>query len=116
MGWRGPAGKTCYRQIKAPPEEMHRTAFAAETRTKFLENAIGLQKNAPEAVGIFQIISSVFFIMIERDRFQRFVRFHSNLYFNSELAEVVHYLTIKIRDTLRLQHDDTLIPLCRDHP
>src|SRR5437763_8405847 len=108
-------GETCHCQIETAPEKMHRTAFAAETRTKFLKNTIGLQKDAPEAVGIFQIIRGMFLITIERDRFQHFVRLHSNLYFNRELAEVVHYLTIKIRDTLRLQHDHTLIALCRDN-
>src|SRR5436190_8291993 len=115
MRWRRPSGKARHRQIEAAPEKMHRTAFAAETRTKFLENTIGLQKHAPEAVGIFQIISGVFLIMIERDRFQRFIRLHSNLYFNPELSQVGHDLTIKIRDTLRLQRDHTLIALCRDN-
>ena len=115
MRWRRPPGKARHRQIEAAPEEMYRTAFAAEARTKFFENAICLQEHAPEAVGIFQIISSVFLIMIEGNRFQRFVRFHSNLYVNRELSQVVHYRTIKIRDTLRLQRDHTLIALCRDN-
>src|SRR6266550_1851581 len=115
MWWRRPSGETRHRQIETAPEKMHRTALAAETRTKFFENTICLQEHAPKAVGIFQIVSGVFLIMIERDRFQRFVRLHSNLYFNPELSQVGHDLTIKIRDTLRLQRDHTLIALCRDN-
>ena len=38
-------------EIEAAPEEMHRTAFAAEAGTKFFQDAIGLGENAPEAVG-----------------------------------------------------------------
>src|SRR5438067_1427787 len=115
MGWRPPSGKPRHRQIEAAPEEMYGTAFAAEARAKFFENAIYLQEHAPEAVGIFQIVSGVFLITIEGDRFQRFVWLHSNLYFNRQLSQLVHYLTIKIRDTLRLQRDHTLIALCRDN-
>src|SRR5436305_1845632 len=115
MRWRRPSGKARHRQIEAAPEEMYRTAFAAEARTKFFENAICLQEDAPEAVGIVQIISAVFLILIEGNRFQRFVRLHSNLYFNREFSEVVHYRTIKVRDTLRLQRNYTLIALCRDN-
>src|SRR5438046_2153313 len=102
MRRRGPAGKARYREIKAAPEKMHRTAFAAETRTKFLENPIGLQKHAPESIGIFRIVSRVFLIAIERDRFQRFVRLHSDLHFNCELSQLTHYLAVKTRDALWL--------------
>src|ERR1700748_1985288 len=115
MRWRRPSRKARYSQIKAAPEEMHRTAFAAEAGTKFFKNAICLQEYSPEAVGIVQIISGMFLILIERNSFQRFVRLHSNLYFHRELPQVVHYRTIKIRDTLRLQRDHTLIALCRDN-
>src|SRR4026209_1014155 len=115
MRWRGPSGKAGHRQIEAAPEEMHRTAFAAEAGTKFFENAICLQEHAPEAVRIFQIISGVLLILVEGNCFQRFVRLHSNLYLNGELSQVVHYRTIKMRDTLRLQRDHTLIAFCRDN-
>src|SRR5690242_19444532 len=112
MRWRRPSGKARYRQIEAAPEEMHRTAFPAEARTKLFENAICLQKHAPEAVGIVQIISGVILILIEGDRFQRFVRFHSNLYLNPEFSEIIHYRAIKTGAILRLQRDHTLIALC----
>src|SRR5437773_11237844 len=87
MRRRGPARKARYRKIEAAPEKMHRTAFAAETRTKLLENSIGLQKDAPEPIGVFRIVSRMFLIAVERDRFRRFVRFHPNLHFNAELSQ-----------------------------
>src|SRR5207247_468011 len=99
----GPAGKTRYREIEAAPEKMHRTALTAETRTKFLENSIGLQKHAPESIGIFRIVSRMFLVAVERDRFQRFVRFLPNLHFNAELSQFIHHLAIKICDALWLQ-------------
>src|SRR5437016_9685102 len=87
MRRRGPAGKAGYREIKATPEKMHRTALAAETRAKFLENPISLQKHTPEPIGVCRIVSRVFLIAVERDRFQRFVRPHSDLHFNCERSE-----------------------------
>src|SRR6266550_6392777 len=112
MRRRGPAGKTRHREIETAPEKMHRTAFAAETRTKFLENPISLQQHTPESIGVFRIVSRVFFIAIERDRFQRFVRPHSDLHFNCELSQFTHYLAVKTRDALWLQFDRALVALC----
>src|SRR5438132_13175935 len=112
MRWRRPSRNPRHRQIEAAPDQLHRTAFAAEARTKFFENAICLEEDAPEAVSIVQIISGVFLILIEGNRFQCFIRLHSNLDFKREFSEVVDYGTIKVRDTLRLQRNHTLIA-CR---
>src|SRR6266480_247864 len=102
MRRRGPPGKAGYREIEAAPKKMHRTALAAETRAKFLENPISLQKHTPEPIGVFRIVSCVFLIAVERDRFQRFVRPHSDLHFNCELSQFTHYLAVKTRDALWL--------------
>src|SRR5207247_9627467 len=102
MRQRGPAGKARYREIKAAPKKMLRTAITAEMRTKFLENPVGLQEHAPESTGVFRIVSRVFFIAIERDRFQRFVRQHSDLHFNCELSQFTHHLAVKTRDAFWL--------------
>src|SRR5437762_12097443 len=99
---RGPAGKAGYREIEADPERMHRTALAAETRAKFLEHPISLQKHTPEPIGVFRIVSCVFLIAVERDRFQRFVRPHSDLHLNGELSQFTHHLAVKTRDALWL--------------
>src|SRR5437016_9448438 len=102
MRWRRPAGKTCYRKIKAAPEKMHRTALTAKTRPKFFEKPISLQKHAPEPIGVFRIVRRVFFIAVERDRFQRFVRFHPDLHFNAEISQFIHHLAIETGDALWL--------------
>src|SRR6266403_4960684 len=111
MRRRGPPGKAGYRKIEAAPEKMHRTALAAETRTKFLENPISLQKHTPEPIGVFRIVSCVFLIAVERDRFQRFVRPHSDLHFNCELSQFTHHLAVKTRDALWLYSDRALVGL-----
>src|SRR5205814_9314158 len=102
MRRRGPAGNAGYREIEATPEKMHRTALAAKTRAKFLENPISLQKHTPEPIGVCRIVSRVFLIAVERDRFQRFVRPHSDLHFTCELAQVPHHLAVKTLDALWL--------------
>src|SRR5213595_3953100 len=102
MRRRRPAGKARYREIEAAPEKMHRAALAAETRTKFFENPISLQKHAPESIGVFRIVSRVFLIAVERDRFQRFVRPHSDLHFNCEPSQFTHHRAVKTRDALWL--------------
>src|SRR5437667_4244399 len=102
MRRRGPPGKARYREIEAAPEKMHRTALAAETRAKFLENPVSLQKHTPESIGVFRIVSRVFLIAVERDRFQRFVRRHPGLHLNGELSQFTHHLAVKTRDALWL--------------
>src|SRR5437763_13596369 len=102
MRRRGPAGKARYREIEAAPEKMHWTALAAKTRTKFLENPVSLQKHTPEPIGVFRIVSRVFLIAVERDRFQRFVRPHSDLPFTGELSQLPHYRAVQRRDALWL--------------
>src|SRR5437762_6563129 len=102
MRRRRPAGKARYCEIEATPEKMDRAALAAETRTKFLENPISLQKHAPEPIGVFRIVSRMFLIAVERDRFQSFVRPHSDLHFNAELSQFIHHLAIKTGDALWL--------------
>src|SRR5205085_3707528 len=57
MRRRRATGKARNREIEAAPEKMDRTAFTAETRTKFLENPISLQKHTPESIGVFRIVS-----------------------------------------------------------
>src|SRR5437763_13467715 len=108
----GPAGKARYREIEAAPEKMHRTALTAEMRTKFLENPISLQKHAPESIGVFRIVSRVFLIAVERDRFQRFVRPHPDLHFNAEFSQFTHHLAIESCHTLWLQYELALVALC----
>src|SRR5437868_14043039 len=98
MRRRGPAGKAGYREIEATPEKMHRTALAAETRAKFLENPISLQKHTPEPIGVCRIVSRMLLLALERDRLQHFVRPPSDTHFNYEIEQNTHNLAVKIRD------------------
>src|SRR5207237_3117333 len=59
MGRRGPAGKPGDRQIETAPEKMHRAAFTAKARAKFLKHAIRLGEHPPEPIGILGIIRSM---------------------------------------------------------
>src|SRR4029077_7872508 len=102
MRRRGPPGKAGYREIEAAPEKMHRTALAAERRATVLENPIRLQEHQPEPIGVFRIVSCAFLIAVERDRFQHFVRPHSDPHFNCELSQFTHHLAVKTRDALWL--------------
>ena len=56
MRRRRTSGKARDREIETAPEKMHRTAFAAEAGAKLFQDPIGLQKDAPEAVGIRGIV------------------------------------------------------------
>ncbi len=56
--------EACHCQIEASPEEMNGTGFANESRTKFLQYLVSLQKNAPEPVGILWIVGSVLVVFV----------------------------------------------------
>src|SRR6266446_8194249 len=71
---RWPPEETRHRQIKTAPEKMHGTALAAETRAKFLKDAITLHEHTPKSVRIFGVIRAMFFILFKRDRILYLVR------------------------------------------
>src|SRR5437762_8039438 len=96
MRRRWSSGETCHLQIKTAPEKMHRTAFATETRSKFLKYAIALYENAPEPVSIFGIIRAVLFILIERDRIFDLIRRSVDGYRQLEIAQCLHHGPIKL--------------------
>ena len=67
MRRRGTTGKAGDGEIETAPEEMHRTAFAAEAGAKFFQDAIGLEQDAPEAVGLCAIVGPMRLILFEGD-------------------------------------------------
>src|SRR6266403_962342 len=73
MRRRGPAGKTRDGKIWRAPEKMDRTAFPAEARSKFFEDAVGLDQNAPESIGIFRVVRAMLLVAIERNRIRNLV-------------------------------------------
>src|SRR6185437_689706 len=70
-----PAAEPAYRQVKAAPEEMHGTALAQEARTKFQKNAVDRHQNAPETVGIFGVVSSMYDVTLKGNRVGHFAGF-----------------------------------------
>src|SRR5437764_253884 len=62
-----PPGEPGQREIKTSPEEMHWTGLPNKARPEFLQNLIGRNQDAPEAVRIFRIVGSVDTIFIKRN-------------------------------------------------
>src|SRR5262249_44648704 len=87
MWRRWTARKTRHCQIKTAPEKMHGTAFATETRAKFLKHAIALHKDLPEPVGVLAIVRAVLFILIKRDRIFDLVRHHADLNWQFQIIQ-----------------------------
>src|SRR3989449_7031855 len=51
-----PPGKPGHRQIEAAPEEMNRAALPEKAGAKSPEHVVGLNQDAPEAVGVLGIV------------------------------------------------------------
>ena len=105
MWRRWSAGETRHRQIKATPEKVHWTAFAAETRPEFLKHAIALHEDAPEPAGVFAVIRVVFFISIERDRILNLVRHCVDGHRQIQILKSLHQDPIKLGNRTRFQFD-----------
>src|SRR4029077_3009078 len=87
MRRRWPSGETRHCQIKTAPEKMHRTAFAAETRAKFLKYASAFQQDAPKPICIFWIVGSMLVVLIEWNRGFNLVRRRVDRRVDLKLAE-----------------------------
>ena len=71
-GGAGRPEKRVTARSKLPQKEMDRAAFPAETGAKILENAVGLDQDPPETVGLSRIVGAMRFIFLERDTHQQF--------------------------------------------
>src|SRR5439155_16519526 len=60
-----PPRESSHSEIEAPPEKVDGAAFAAKVCSKFLEDAIALQKNAPKPVRIFWVVGGILLILFE---------------------------------------------------
>ena len=103
MGGRGAAGEAGHGQVEAAPEEMHRTDLADEARAEQGEDAIALDEDAPEAVGIVAIIGRMGSILLERDRVGDLDRHGPDLHDDSQGLQLGHEIAIEIGDRARLQ-------------
>src|SRR5215469_1818707 len=101
MRRRGSAGKTRDRQIKATPEKVHRTAFAAKARSKLLKHAIALDEDTPKPICVFAVVRAMLFILIEGDRVFDLVRHGVDGHRQLKIAQCLHYRPIKLDNRLR---------------
>jgi hypothetical protein len=100
-----PSGESSHGEVEAAPEKMNRTALAAKIRPKLLEDAVALQKDAPEPVRVFGIVGGILLVPLDGNRGIDLVRRRLDLDRQLELAERAHHLVVKVRDGLRLQTD-----------
>src|SRR5579885_505140 len=63
---RAASRKARHRQVKGPPEEMHRARLADKPGTKFLENAVACNQNPAESLDVFDIVRGVVVVLVER--------------------------------------------------
>ena len=82
---------------------MDRTAFPAEARAKFFEDAIGLNENTPESIRVFRIVSAMLLVAIEWNRIRDFVGQDVDLDGETELIQCDHDCLVKIGHAPRFQ-------------
>src|SRR5439155_25751398 len=95
MRRRGAAGESRDCEVKASPEEMHRTAFSAETRDKLRENSSRLYQDPPKSVRIFRIVCSVGLVLVEWNWIGNFVLDVVDLHVQVELIKRIHGRVVK---------------------
>src|SRR6476469_588602 len=96
MRRRSPSGKSRDREVKASPEKMHRAAFADESRAKLLEDPIGLQENAPEAVRVLGIIRGMFPIQWKRSPVFDFVRRSRDFHLQVQVTQSTYQALVEL--------------------
>jgi hypothetical protein len=97
QGSRSP-GKTGYCEIKAAPEQVHRTDFAPKTRPEFLEHVINCDKRAVKARYCVCIVRTRGGILGKWYRFLQFVRAAVDLRIAAELLNHPGKLAVEIGD------------------
>ena len=110
-----PSGETRHGEIEAAPEKMDRAALATKFRAEFLEDAVGLQENAPETIRVFGIVGGVFVVLIERNGVLHFVRRRGEVRFDVQLPQSAHNGTIKLRDALRHERNYLQPAVAHEH-
>ncbi|MBV8095187.1 MAG: hypothetical protein JO110_18545 [Acetobacteraceae bacterium] len=109
MAGRLPPREPGHREIETAPEEMHRACLAEKPGTKELEDAIGLQERAPEAVGRGGVIASMTSILREADRFEHLVRHLVDRDRDAEAVQEGDRPPMEIGNGLRLERKAPLL-------
>ena len=95
---------------------MDRTAFPAEARSKFFEDAVGLDQNAPESIGIFRVVRAMLLVAIERNRIRNLVRQYVDLDGEIEFVQRAHDRLVEIRHAARFQFNRSLPAVAFQNP
>jgi hypothetical protein len=82
---------------------MHRAAFAEEPSAENLEDAIGLLEHLPKTRYVLRIVRPRLIILIEWDRFRKFIRSSMDAHIELELVHFLHDPLIEGGDRLRLE-------------
>ena len=88
---------------------MHRARLAEEAAAKQLENAIGLDKDPPKAMGRGGVVSAVGAVLREADRLGHFVRHLVDRHADVKLVQEVHGSAIEVRNRLRREGERALL-------
>ena len=84
---------------------MHGAALADEARPEFLENAVGLNEDAPETGSVFAVVCTVDLVLIEPDRVRDFIGLFVYINVEAEFGQLIHHETIKSSDRPGLERD-----------
>ena len=103
MRRRGATREARHRKIEAAPEEMHRAGLAEEAAAEALEDAVGLEQRAPEAVDRGRVIAGMSAVGIERQRIGDLARPTADADGDAELGEQLQHRGMKIGYRHRLQ-------------
>ena len=113
MARRLPLREPGHREIEAAPEEMHQARLAKKPGTKELEDAISLEKRAPEAMGRGGVIASMAAILREEDRVEHLVRHLVDRYCDAEAVQECDRPPMEIGNGLRLERKASLLVATR---
>src|ERR1022692_3640041 len=82
---------------------MHRTIFADEARSKFLENTVARNQYLPETMRIFTIVRSMLRIALKAHRVRHLAGHRPDFYLDAKRSQGRHELRIELGDRLRLK-------------
>src|ERR1700733_3153495 len=89
---------------------MHRAGLANETRPEFLQNPIGIDQDAAEALDIFRVVGGVMPVLIERSGVVELDRRAADANLDAKRPQARHVLAIKIRNRARVERNVVFVP------
>src|SRR5208282_579269 len=84
------------RKVKTSPEEVHRAAFANESRPELAEDGVHRQQNPPESLNRRRIVRAMRVILVEGNRIGDFDRHSPNLDFDPRGSKHSHEFPVEL--------------------